>query len=160
MARILLVVWMSGMVLAAQAQAPRPPDAAAILSSATTALGGANLKTLEFSGNGWDGCLGQAWNVNDGRWARWELRDYNRAIDYETGSSRHTAQQRAGMATPLRWAGAVRRPGQRQDCSSLTLRRTLRGPSSFRSGLPRMASSGWQPPIIRQRKLWYPAAEA
>jgi hypothetical protein len=39
---------------------------------------------VEFSGNGWDACLGQAWNVDDGRWARWALRDYNRVIDYET----------------------------------------------------------------------------
>jgi glyoxylase-like metal-dependent hydrolase (beta-lactamase superfamily II) len=60
-------------------------------------MGAENLKGVEFGGNGWDGCLGQAWNVMDGRWARWELRDYNRVIDYEAGSSRHTAQQRAGM---------------------------------------------------------------
>src|SRR6188768_1937892 len=85
-----------GVCLVAYAQAPQP-DASAILKAAATAMGADNLKTLEFAGNGWDGCLGQAWNVNDGRWARWELKDYNRVIDYEAGNSRHTAQQRAGM---------------------------------------------------------------
>jgi hypothetical protein len=47
--------------------------------------------------SGWDACLGQAWSVNDGTWARWGLRDYNRIIDFDTISSRHSAQQRAGM---------------------------------------------------------------
>jgi glyoxylase-like metal-dependent hydrolase (beta-lactamase superfamily II) len=86
------------------------PDAAAILKAAAAAMGTENLKTLEFSGNGWDGCLGQAWNVNDGRWARWELRDYNRIIDYESGSSRHTAQQRAGL-DPEKVGGCGAVPG-------------------------------------------------
>ena len=112
MAKTWLVGCMSGMLLVAYAQAPQPrtTDAAAVLNAAAAALGTANLKTVEFSGNGWDGCLGQAWNVNDGRWARWELRDYNRFIDYETGSSRHTAQQRAGM-DPQALGGCGAAPG-------------------------------------------------
>jgi hypothetical protein len=80
----------------------------ALLKAATTAMGAENLKTVEFYGNGWDACLGQAWSVNDGRWARWELQDYNRAIDFDTVSSRHTAQQRAGMdAQALGGCGAA-----------------------------------------------------
>jgi glyoxylase-like metal-dependent hydrolase (beta-lactamase superfamily II) len=112
MARTWLAVLIGGMFLMAHAQVPQPrtPDAASLLSAATAALGAANLKTVEFSGSGWDGCLGQAWNVNDGRWARWELRDYNRVIDYETGSSRHTAQQRAGM-DPQALGGCGAAPG-------------------------------------------------
>lgn len=94
--RALAAFIVCGIVLVAYAQAPQP-DAAGLLRAATAAMGADNLKAVEFSGNGWDGCLGQAWNVNDGRWARWELKDYNRVIDYDAGSSRHTAQQRAGM---------------------------------------------------------------
>jgi glyoxylase-like metal-dependent hydrolase (beta-lactamase superfamily II) len=99
MFRIRLAVFVSGIFLMAQTQASqsRTPDAAALLKAATAALGAENLKTVEFSGNGWDACLGQAWSVNDGRWARWELRDYNRIIDFDATASRHTAQQRAGM---------------------------------------------------------------
>jgi glyoxylase-like metal-dependent hydrolase (beta-lactamase superfamily II) len=99
MVRAWFNVFVGGIFLIAHAQAPQPrtQDAAAPLKTAEAALGSENLKTVEFSGNGWDACLGQAWNVNDGRWARWELRDYNRVIDYQTMTSRHTAQQRAGM---------------------------------------------------------------
>src|SRR4030095_8312639 len=104
-----LVVFVSGIFLMVHAQASqtRTPDAGVLLKAATTALGADNLKTVEFSGNGWDGCLGQAWSVNDGRWARGELRDYNRVIDFDAVASRHTAQQRAGMdANALGGCGA------------------------------------------------------
>ena len=79
-------VFISGMFLATSGQAAqsRTPDVSTVLKAATTALGAENLKTVEFSGNGWDACLGQAWSVTSGRWARWELRDYNRVIDFET----------------------------------------------------------------------------
>src|SRR5262245_12377458 len=103
-------VFVGGMFLMVQvlASQSRTPDAAALLKAATAALGAENLKTVEFSGNGWDACLGQAWNVNSGRWARWELRDYNRVIDFDNSSSRHTAQQRAGMdANALGGCGAA-----------------------------------------------------
>jgi glyoxylase-like metal-dependent hydrolase (beta-lactamase superfamily II) len=121
MARTWLAILISGMFLMAHAQAPRTPDAAAVLSAAATALGAANLKTLEFSGNGWDACLGQAWSVNDGRWARWELTGYNRFIDYETGSSRHTAQQKAAMdPTKVGGCGAVPGAAARAQQSNIT----------------------------------------
>src|SRR5262245_56047560 len=110
MIRTWIAVLFGGLTLMAQTPLSRPTDAAALLKSAATALGAENLKTVEFSGSGWDGCLGQAWSVNDGRWARWELRDYNRVIDYEAVSSRHTAQQRAGM-DPQALGGCGAAPG-------------------------------------------------
>ena len=109
MFRAWVVIIVSGILFVTYAQAPKP-DAAAVLKAASTAMGADNLKTLEFSGNGWDGCLGQAWNVADGVWARWELRDYNRVIDYEAGNSRHTAQQRAGL-DPQKVGGCGAVPG-------------------------------------------------
>ena len=117
MFRIWFAVLLGGISL--MAQTPRPPDAASLLKAASTALGAENLKTVEFSGNGWDACLGQAWSVNDGRWARWELRDYNRVIDDEAITSRHTAQQRAGMARK-RWVVAPLPPGRCRGHSNLT----------------------------------------
>src|SRR5688572_20027730 len=120
MFRTWLAVGMIGMVLVAYAQAPAP-DAATVLKAASTAMGADNLKSVEFAGNGWDGCLGQAWNVNDGRWARWELRDYTRFIDYEAGNSRHTAQQRAGMdPNALGGCGAVPGAAARPQQSNIT----------------------------------------
>src|SRR5687767_4172912 len=109
-----------GLFVVAYAQAPQP-DAVAILKTASAAMGADNLKTLEFAGNGWDACLGQAWNVTDGRWARWELRDYNRVIDYDAGSSRHTAQQRAGMdPQAVGGCGAVPGAAARAQQSNIT----------------------------------------
>jgi glyoxylase-like metal-dependent hydrolase (beta-lactamase superfamily II) len=109
-----------GMLVVAYAQTPAP-DAQGLLKAASAAMGADNLKTLEFSGNGWDGCLGQAWNVNDGRWARWELRDYTRFIDYDAVTSRHTAQQRAGMdPQAVGGCGAVPGAAPRAQQSNIT----------------------------------------
>jgi len=111
MFRTSLAVILCGALLVAYAQPPQAsPDAAALLKSAAGALGVDTLKTVEFAGNGWDGCLGQAWSVNDGVWARWELRDYNRVIDFEGVRSRHTAQQRAAM-DPQKVGGCGALPG-------------------------------------------------
>jgi glyoxylase-like metal-dependent hydrolase (beta-lactamase superfamily II) len=111
MVKTTLAVILAGMLVVSYAQPPQArPDAAALLRSAAAALGADNLKTLEFSASGWDGCLGQAWSVNDGVWARWELKDYNRVFDYEGVRSRHTAQQRAAM-DPLKVGGCGALPG-------------------------------------------------
>jgi glyoxylase-like metal-dependent hydrolase (beta-lactamase superfamily II) len=72
------------------------PTAAAFQKAALAALGGQAVNAIEFTGNGWEACLGQAWSVNEG-WARWELTNYRRVIDYANGTSSQTAQRRAGM---------------------------------------------------------------
>jgi glyoxylase-like metal-dependent hydrolase (beta-lactamase superfamily II) len=120
MKRACVAVIVCGAFLMAYAQVPQP-NAAAILKAAAAAMGAEDLKTVEFAGNGWDGCLGQAWNVTDGRWARWELKEYNRFIDYETGSSRHTAQQRAAMdPQAVGGCGAVPGAAPRTQQSNIT----------------------------------------
>lgn len=120
MFKALVAVVIGGVLLVGFAQAQQP-DAAAILKAAAAAMGAENLKTLEFTGSGWDGCLGQAWNVGDGRWARWELKDYNRIIDYDAGNSRHTAQQRAGMdPQAVGGCGAVPGAAPRAQQSTIT----------------------------------------
>jgi glyoxylase-like metal-dependent hydrolase (beta-lactamase superfamily II) len=55
-----------------------------------------NITRIEFTASGWEGCLGQPWNITDG-WARWELTDYVRVIDYSTTASLQNAQRRAAM---------------------------------------------------------------
>jgi glyoxylase-like metal-dependent hydrolase (beta-lactamase superfamily II) len=70
--------------------------AAEFQAAALDALGAKELTGIEFSGKGWDACLGQAWSINEG-WARWELTDYRRTIDFTSGATRHSAQRRAGM---------------------------------------------------------------
>src|SRR5688572_11822063 len=70
--------------------------AAELQTAALAAMHAETLTRLEFTASGWEGCLGQPWNINGG-WARWELTDYQRVIDYNTVTSIQTAQRRAAM---------------------------------------------------------------
>lgn len=91
---------------AAQAQAL---DTVELRAEALDALGGEALDGIELSGAGWDACLGQAWSVAEG-WARWQLTDYRRLINYDNGGvSSHSAQRRAGM-DPGRLGGCGAQP--------------------------------------------------
>lgn len=74
------------------------PDFAAFEAAARAALGSEGLARLEFTASGWEACLGQPWRIDDG-WARWELTDYRRVLDFDAGMSLQTAQRRAGMDT-------------------------------------------------------------
>ena len=87
---------------------PRTMSFDALRSSALEVIGG-DVARIELTGAGWDACLGQAWNVNDG-WARWELTDYRRIIDYAEGASLHTAMRRPAM-DPERVGGCGAQPG-------------------------------------------------
>ena len=80
-----------------------------VRAAALEALGGVDVERIELVGSGWDACLGQAWNVNEG-WARWELTDYRRVIDYETAASLQTAMRRPDM-DPGRVGGCGAQPG-------------------------------------------------
>lgn len=60
------------------------------------ALGGDSSQRLEFTAQGWEACMGQPWRIDAG-WARWELTDYKRVLDFSAGQSLQTAQRRAGM---------------------------------------------------------------
>jgi len=83
-------------------------DAAAFHEAAVDALGGRDADSLAYTGAGWDACLGQAWSVEEG-WARWELTDYRRAIDYARGTSSQTAMRRPGL-DPERIGGCGAQP--------------------------------------------------
>jgi len=62
-------------------------DTKAVLAGAAKALGADTLKTIEYSGNGFDFALGQAPNPN-APWPRFVDKTYTRAIDFEAGSTR------------------------------------------------------------------------
>ena len=78
-------------------------------AAAVDAMGGVEVDRIEIAGSGWDACLGQAWNVNEG-WARWELTDYRRVIDYAEAASLQTAMRRPAM-DPERVGGCGAQPG-------------------------------------------------
>lgn len=96
-----------GLVLVGCAESPPDPDV--FLANATRALGAGDLRTIEYIGDGWDTSFGQAWSVQES-WPRWSLLGYDRVIDYEAGTSRHTAQRQSGM-DPDKLGGGGAQPG-------------------------------------------------
>lgn len=87
---------LAGMLMAGAVPVLAQTELDALRSQALAALGGNATTRLEFTAQGWEACLGQPWNISEG-WARWELTDYRRVIDYASGASLQTAQRRAGM---------------------------------------------------------------
>ena len=62
-------------------------DAKTVISSATTALGADNLKTIEFSGSGFDYVIGQAPNPSS-PWPKFIDKTYTRVVDLDAPASR------------------------------------------------------------------------
>lgn len=104
----LLGVCLLGCAGAADSSRAQELDAAAFRAAAIEALGGRDADSIAFTGAGWDACLGQAWSVEEG-WARWELTNYRRAIDYARGTSSQTAMRRPAL-DPERIGGCGAQP--------------------------------------------------
>ena len=63
------------------------PDAKTAISNATQALGSGSLKTLEFSGSGFDYTIGQNYNGTS-PWPKFNDKTYTRVIDFDAPASR------------------------------------------------------------------------
>jgi hypothetical protein len=85
-----LVAFLALSVGAASAQ-----DARSVLQSASKAMGAANLKTIQYSGAGWDASVGQSYNLT-GDWPRFEVSSFSRTIDYDTKALREERTRRQG----------------------------------------------------------------
>ena len=70
-------------------------DARAALQASMKAMGGENLKTVEYSGAGFTSRIGQQFAV-EGGWPTLEVADYTRAIDYDARWSREDYTRRQG----------------------------------------------------------------
>src|ERR1700735_1597778 len=77
----------------ASAQAVK--DVRSVLEVSLRAMGGANLKTIRYSGNGWSSRIGQTYGLAED-WPRYEVADYTRAIDYDAKWSREDYTRRQG----------------------------------------------------------------
>lgn len=64
-----------------------PQDAKTVIASATTALGAGSLKTIEYSGSGFDYAIGQAPNPSS-PWPKFNDKTYSRIVDLEAPASR------------------------------------------------------------------------
>ena len=82
------------------------------LKAAATALGAANLKTLQFTGSGANFSVGQNFTPND-PWPRVTVKNYTASINYDTGSMRQELLREMGTTMP-RGGGAPFTGEQRQ----------------------------------------------
>jgi len=79
-------------------------DARSVLQAASTAMGANNLRSIQYSGTGWNGITGQSFGINDD-WPRVEVKSYTRTIDYDSKSSKEDMVRIQG-SYPLRGGGA------------------------------------------------------
>src|SRR5580693_813243 len=82
-----------GLIGSASAQTVK--DVRSVLEASLQAMGGANLKTIRYSGNGWSSRIGQTYGLAED-WPRYEVANYTRAIDYDAKWSREDYTRRQG----------------------------------------------------------------
>jgi len=70
-------------------------DARSVLLAANKAMGGENLKTIEYSGAGWFSRIGQTYGLSED-WPKYEVTGYTRVIDYDARWSREDYTRRQG----------------------------------------------------------------
>jgi hypothetical protein len=83
------------LVLSSSTSAQEVKDVRAVLQAANKAMGGVNLKTIEYSGAGWSSRIGQTYGLNED-WPKYEVTGYTRAIDYDARWSREDYTRRQG----------------------------------------------------------------
>ena len=97
MARKLCVLVIAGLALMVGTAAAQ--DAKAVVQAASTAMGAANLKTVQITGTGWNAAVGQSFSPEED-WPRFEVTRYTRTIDYNAKSSREEFTRRQGNNPP------------------------------------------------------------
>ena len=88
-------------------------DAQSVLQAAATAMGATNLKSIQYSGTGWRGALGQSFSP-DLDWPRSEITSYTRTIDFDAKSSREEMVRIQGN-NPARGGGGTPIEGERRE---------------------------------------------
>src|ERR1051325_3613669 len=79
----------------ASAQQVPVKDVRSVLEASMKAMGGANLKTIQYSAKGWNSRVGQTYTLNED-WPKYEVPDYTRVIDYDARWSREDYTRRQG----------------------------------------------------------------
>src|SRR5712671_7786612 len=74
-------------------------DARGVLQNAMKAMGAANVKTIQYSGTGWNAAVGQSFSPQED-WPHFEVTRYTRTIDYDARSSREELTRRQGNNPP------------------------------------------------------------
>ncbi|MBZ5660668.1 MAG: MBL fold metallo-hydrolase [Acidobacteriia bacterium] len=96
--RLLILVGLLG--LAAGTASAQAVDARKALEASAKTMGATNLKTLQYSANGWFSQIGQTYGLAED-WPHYEVTDYTRAIDYNAKWSREDYTRRQGKYPTL-----------------------------------------------------------
>ena len=87
-------------------------DAQSVLQAAATAMGATNLKSIQYSGTGWKGAVGQNFSP-ELDWPRFQMTSYTRTIDFDARSSKEEMVLIQGNNSP-RGGGGTPIEGERQ----------------------------------------------
>jgi glyoxylase-like metal-dependent hydrolase (beta-lactamase superfamily II) len=97
-------LWLS-VILAAWTTGPLTgQDVRGVLQAAANAMGAASMRSIQYTGTGWQGMVGQNF-APDQDWPRVDLTSYTRTIDFDTMSSREEYVRAQGN-NPPRGGGA------------------------------------------------------
>ena len=75
-------IWLSLSLAVLMAGSAAAQDARSVLQAAATAMGVSNVKSIQYSGTGWQGMVGQNF-APDQDWPRVDLTSYTRTIDFD-----------------------------------------------------------------------------
>jgi glyoxylase-like metal-dependent hydrolase (beta-lactamase superfamily II) len=112
MARKLCVIAVLLALIVVMGDTLRAQDARGVLQAAVRAMGAANVKTIQYSGTGWNAGVGQSFSPQDD-WPKFEVTRYTRTIDYDAKSSREEITRRQGN-NPPRGGGGTPLQGEQQ----------------------------------------------
>ena len=82
-------------LMSGAASAQTVSDVRSVLEASFKAMGGANLKTIQYSGSGWSSRIGQTYGLAED-WPHYEVAGYTRVIDYDARWSREDYTRRQG----------------------------------------------------------------
>ncbi len=82
-------------LMTATASAQAVKDVRSVLEASLKAMGGENLKTIQYSAGGWSSRIGQTYGLAED-WPHYEVANYTRAIDFDAKWSREDYTRRQG----------------------------------------------------------------
>jgi glyoxylase-like metal-dependent hydrolase (beta-lactamase superfamily II) len=97
-------LWLSLGLAALMAVSAPAQNAQSVLQAAAKAMGVENMRSITYSGAGWQGMVGQNF-LPDRDWPRVDLQNYTRTIDFDTMSSREEYTRAQGN-NPTQGGGA------------------------------------------------------
>jgi glyoxylase-like metal-dependent hydrolase (beta-lactamase superfamily II) len=87
-------------------------DARTVIANASKAMGADNLKSIQYSGTGWNAGVGQSFSPTDD-WPRFDITAYTRTIDYDAKTSYEDLTRRQGNNPPRGGGGTPIQGDQR-----------------------------------------------